>query len=357
MTHPGNMLSRRRFVGGVAAAGLACSSLFERVANAATDVGSLLIRPPKGFVPLSIPGKVVKASGKADFAELMQPNQIWPKPEVARRYLERAMTELTGERDLVASMRRFISPADVVAIKPNGIAGNAMSTSFELILPVVEACVAIGVPPEKITVYEQYPSYLLSTRVGAPKYKLPSGVRTETHNNKDCTMPGVAIYEGISTKYCRQFTEATAVITMGLFKDHSICGYTGALKNTTHGNINNPEAHHAHYANPQIAMLYGHPIVTRRVRLHIADVFKLMYDRGPLLKDPNTVVPHGAVYVSTDPVALDTIGWIEVDKERKRHGRRILSESGRAPTYIETASDLGLGVRDVNRLRLREIQA
>ena len=89
---------------------------------------------------------------------------------------------------------------------------------------------------------------------------------------------------------------ATAVIDIGLVKDHAICGYTGALKNMTHGTINNPEAHHAHYANPQIAMLYAHPIMKSRVRLHIADAFRLMYDRGPLLKDPNTIVPHGAVY-------------------------------------------------------------
>lgn len=329
---------------------------FARVAEAATEQSPLVARAPAGFTPLSLPGRVVKVSGKGDFPGLMHKNQMWPKPEVAKRLLEKAMMELTGAANLNEAMKRFVHPSDVVAIKPNGIAGSGMATSYELILPVVEACIAAGVPPEKILVFEQYTSYLLSTRTGAPKFELPKGVKVAVHNNKDHGMDGVRIYEGITTKFCRQLMQATAVINMGLVKDHSICGYTGALKNITHGTIHNPEAHHAHYANPQIAMLYAHPVVTSRVRLHIADGMKLMYDKGPLLKDPNTVVPHGAVYVATDPVALDTMGAIAVDEERKRHGQKPLAQSGRAPKYIQAASELGLGIADLNQIRQKTFE-
>jgi len=351
------LLTRRNFVSGVAAvAGASALGGWAKLANAAQQNAALIAHPPAGFMPLSLPGRVVKVSGKGDFPSLMHKNQIWPKIDVMRRLLEKAMMELTGATNLVESMKRFVHPSDVVAINPNGIAGGSMATSYELILPVVEACIAAGVPAEKIMVFEQYSSYLLSTRVGAPKFELPKGVKVSFHNNKDHGMDGVKIYEGITTRFCRQLMQATCVIDMGLVKDHSICGYTGALKNITHGTIHNPEAHHAHYANPQIAMLYAHPLVTSRVRLHIVDAMRLMYDKGPLFKDPNTVVPHGAVYVATDPVALDTMGALAVNEERKKHGRKSLDASGRAPKYIQAASELGLGIADVNQIRQKSFE-
>jgi uncharacterized protein (DUF362 family) len=349
-------LSRRGFIGGLAAvASTAAISGVTASADAATE--ALIAKTPNGFAPLSLPGTVVKVTGKGDFPSLMHKNQVWPKPDVAKRLLEKALMELTGAGNLTDAMKHFVHPSDTVAIKPNGIAGGQMATSFELIAPVVEACIAAGVAPERIMVFEQYGSYLLSCRVGAPKFKLPDGVRTAFHNNKDESNAPVKVYEGISTRYCRQLTDATCVINMGLVKDHSICGYTGALKNITHGSINNPEAHHVHYANPQIAMLYANPIVTSRVRLHIADGFRLMYDKGPLHKDANTVVPHGAVYVSTDPVALDTIGVTAVDEERKKHGLKPLAASGRAPKYIQSAAELGLGIADLQQIRLKTFEA
>jgi uncharacterized protein (DUF362 family) len=141
-----------------------------------------------------------------------------------------------------------------------------------------------------------------------------------------------------------------------MIKDHSICGYTGTLKNITHGNIDNPHDHHAHNASPQIAVLYNHPIVTSRVRLHITDAFKVMYDKGPLDKDPKTRIPHGAVYASTDPVAMDTIGWQVVEAERKSRNLKTLAQVKREPRYIKTAGELGLGVHDLNQIRLKSFE-
>ena len=46
-----------------------------------------------------------------------------------------------------------------------------MAVNYELILPVVEAVLKVGVPPEKVTVYEQFSNYLLGSRVNAGKWK------------------------------------------------------------------------------------------------------------------------------------------------------------------------------------------
>jgi uncharacterized protein (DUF362 family) len=348
-------VSRRQFISASAALGASATALLGS-ADAEAAASSLIAKPPAGFVPLSVPGKITKAAAKGDFASIMQQNQLWPKPEIARRLLEQAMMDFTGAPNLVEAMKKFIHKDDVVAIKPNGIAGQkgaTMAVNFELILPVVEAVLAIGVPAERITVYEQYPSYLAGTRVGVGKNKLPPGVKSGTHNNAAHSMREISVYQGIKTKYCTYFTEATAVIDLTQIKDHSICGYTGTMKNITHGNINNPHEHHEHQASPQIAMLYNHPIVTSRVRLHITDAFKITYDKGPLDKDPNTRIPHGAVYVATDAVAMDTYGTKVVEDERKARGLKSLKEAKREARYIRTAGELGLGIHDLNAIRLR----
>jgi uncharacterized protein (DUF362 family) len=351
--------SRRRFVQGAAAAAGALG-LDSRDALAAPSIDSFVAKPPAGFSPLSTPGKITKVSAKGDFASSMQPNQLWPKPEVAKTLLEKAMMEFTGASNLTTAMGRFISKDDVVAIKVNGIAGQkgtyTMATNFEVILPVVEAVLALGVPASKITVYEQFPDFLAGTRVNVRKWTLPAGVAVGTHNNADHKMPDIKVYQGIKTKYARIFTDATAVINVTMIKDHSISGYTGTLKNITHGNVNNPHEHHANQASPQIAVLYNHPIVTSRVRLHITDAFKVMYDKGPLDKDPKTRIPHGALYVATDPIAMDTMGVKILNDERKARNLPSLKDAGREPRYIQTGSELGLGVHDLNQIRMQTFE-
>jgi uncharacterized protein (DUF362 family) len=350
-------LSRRQVVSGAAAA--AAATAVAPLSYAEQDPENLVATPPKGFVPMAVPGKVVKVAAKGSFADIMQPNQLWPKADIAKKLVEKAMMEFTGAPNLVEAMKKFIHKNDVVAIKPNGIAGqkgHTQATNYEVILPVVEAVLAVGVPADKIMVYEQFPGFLMGTRVNVRDWKLPEGVQTGTHNNRNHPMKDIRIYQGIPTKYSKMLLDATAVIDITMIKDHSICGYTGTLKNITHGNVNNPHDHHAHNASPQIAMLYNHPIVTSRVRLHITDAFKMTYDKGPLDKDPKTRIAHGAVYVATDPVAMDTIGWGVVEEERKKRNLKTLKESKREPRYIRTAAELGLGIGDLNQIRLRTFE-
>lgn len=357
MAHHVTRISRRSVVSGAAAALAALGS--RPALSAPNKESSLLAQPPAGFSPLTVPGKITKVHAKGDFASFMQPNQLWPDPAVARRLLEKAMMEFTGAANLTEAMKRFIHKDDIVGIKVNGIAGQTgytMAVNFELILPVVEAVLELGVPAERITVYEQFPNFLAGTRVNVRNWKLPANVKTGTHNNNDHPMRDLRVYQGVKTRYCRFFMQSTAVIDMTQIKDHSICGYTGTLKNITHGNINNPHEHHATQASPQIAMLYNHPLVTSRVRLHITDAFKVTYDQGPLDKNPKTRIPHGAVYVATDPVAMDTIGWKVLDEERVARGLKTLKDAGREPRYIRTASDLGLGVHDLSAIRLQSFE-
>jgi len=185
---------------------------------------------------------------------------------------------------------------------------------------------------------------------------VPAGVKISIHANGDATMPERLIPgTGVRTKFCRALTESTAVVNFSLIKDHSICGYTGCLKNMTHGTQMYPHYFHSHHASPQIAVLYSQDIIKSRVRLNITDAFQIMANGGPLDKQPQFRFPYESVFVSTDPVAMDTIGWEIVEKFRADKGLRSLTAEGRAPAYIKTAAELGLGVAERSNIQVKEL--
>jgi len=109
------------------------------------------------------------------------------------------------------------------------------------------------------------------------------------------------------------------------------------------------------WRQPYIPLLYAQDVIKSRVRLSITDGYKLIYNGGPLDKDKNARIPHESLYVSTDPVALDVIGWQLLDKIRADKGLPSFKKAKREPIYIRIAGDLGLGIADPNRIVLREI--
>jgi hypothetical protein len=61
------------------------------------------------------------------------------------------------------------------------------------------------------------------------------------------------------------------------------------------------------------------------------------------------------VMASTDPVALDTVGWEIVEQLRATKGLRTLTAEGRPPAYIQAAGTLGLGVADRSRILVKDV--
>jgi uncharacterized protein (DUF362 family) len=344
-------VTRRGFLGGAAVAVVGTAVSSASAATAAPIPSVLAAMPPAGFVPMSAPGKIVKVAK----AGSLQANGLYPKPEDAKAMLTRAMLELTATKSLGDAFGRFVHKDDKVAVKVNGIAkGKKFGTNKELVDVILQGLLDSGVPATSIVVYEQYASFLAGTRVD--QSNVPAGVRTMIHGNKDMLTPKIPIEDGgakVMTQFARPLMEATAVINVSLIKDHSICGYTGCLKNMTHGSTCNPHDFHVHHASPQIARLYAHEAIKSRVRLNITDGYKVMYDGGPV--EVVAFVPHEAVYVTTDPVAMDKLGWEMVDKIRLEKGMKSLKDAGREPAYITAAEDFGLGIADRARIKVKEI--
>ncbi len=343
-------IDRRQFLGGVAAGSAALSVASESLAQthgaSAPAPAAAAATPPAGFTPMTTPGRVVRVNK----ANSLRPGGLYPKPEDARAMVNRAVIELSGRRDLAQAWRAFVHPNDRVAIKVNGLGLRNMASNKEVVEAIAEGLVAAGVPATSITVYDQWDSFLAATRVSARG--LPAGVRIQCHNGTRLSSE-TRVASG-RTWYAQPMLEATAVIGVPLVKDHSLCGFTGALKNMTHGSIKNPEAFHRHLCSPQIAELFAHEAIRSRSRLHIMDAFKAVYHGGPRDSPEHRAVVE-SVFASTDPVALDRIGSDLVDQLRQQNRMGTLAARGLPPRYIDAAGSMGLGVADRARINVQTV--
>jgi uncharacterized protein (DUF362 family) len=345
-------LDRRQFIVGAAASATALAAGTRGLAQSSPSqrglapAGSLAATPPAGFTPMSAPGRVVKVTRPNS----LRPGGLFPTQEAATTLVDRAVRELTGESDLGAAWRHFVHPSDRVGIKVNGLGLRNMASNKETVVAIINGLMAAGVPASQIVVYDQWQGFLGATRL--TRRDVPQGVRLLTHNNAILGRE-TRVASG-RTQYAQALLDCTAIVGVPLVKDHSLSGFTGAMKNMTHGSIRNPEDFHRHQCSPQIAELYAHEAIRSRVRLHVMDAFKVLYDRGPQ-DNPAARVPYNAVMVSTDPVALDRIGAEIVNQFRAQNRMQSLERRGTPPRYIDHGAQLGLGIADRARIDLREI--
>ena len=166
-------------------------------------------------------------------------------------------------------------------------------------------------------------------------------------------------------------TEVNKLINLPALKDHQSAGVTLALKNLSHGLVNNVSRTHSSgtlnvcgYFIPGVVSL---PVIRDKTVLHIVDGIRAQYNGGPSSK-PQFVWEHKALYFSTDPVAVDRVGWKALDKKRVEVGMKPIAEAApdqfssflhRQTEHVEIAGSLGLGIFEERRIdhRVRSIQA
>jgi Domain of unknown function (DUF362) len=392
--YPCGGLSRRQFLSSSAAA----VPLVAGAAASAFGQGS----PPAGKVtqhvggdkPLTklgapglYPGHVVEVrnpsmyrQGKRDAAAI-------------KTTLERGIKELTGATDAVEGWKHFFEPGDVVGIKvvPNG--QPEAHSSFEIVLEVIEKLKAAGVKTGDIFVYDRFRGELI--QAGYDKI-LPAGVRwggldPEGTSQFTLDFPSfqkdpIAGYDhdtfvwmdlveyGADTKDERMYRShlgkfvtktINKIVAVPVLKDHASAGVTGALKNMSHGTVNNVNRSHSrpftNVCNQFIPQMASHPIIRQKFVLQIMDGIRGIYQGGPFSRDNGKWAwDYNAIFFATDPVALDHVEWDIVDAKRIAENLPPVAATGgkaidplkaegfdvRQPQHIALAGALGLGFFD-----------
>jgi uncharacterized protein (DUF362 family) len=316
-----------------------------------------------------------------------------------RATLNRGLVALTGADHAVEAWRTFVQPGEAVGIKvvPNGHPGAP--TSPELILEVIAGLQTAGIKLKDMVVFDRYGLEFMEA--GYHKI-LPDGVSWggltpvawdpgQLQIKFDGNNP-IAGYDpdeyvqltlvglGQDPKDDRCFRSHIGgivtrrldkIICLPCIKDHHAAGVTGALKNMSHGLVNNVYRSHS---NPQgIAMVafipavVSHPIIRKKCVLHLMDGTRGVWEGGPYGKDPEWLWDYNALLFATDPVAMDHIEWDIIDAKRRqmkvppvgavgRLGSDPFKHEGydiRQPQYIALAGQAGLGYFDYKSPRGR----
>ena len=134
------------------------------------------------------------------------------------------------------------------------------------------------------------------------------------------------------------------IVLLPVLKDHGSAGVTGALKNMSHGLVNNVCRSHStpdtNVCNQFIPQVVTHPIIRKKCVLQIMDGIKGVYQGGPAASRPEWTWENNALLFATDPVAMDHVLWRYIDAKRKEKGLppgRRLGQAGPRP-----AGDRGL---------------
>jgi hypothetical protein len=272
-------------------------------------------------------------------------------------------------------------------------------SSFALVVKVVNSLKALGIPPQDIIVFERYANEFVEAGYrDLVETELP-GVRwlcsASGYSNEQLDIAGfdggrdlvpldvaphvVGYDPDVFTVmgYCmpdhsprddRRFRShlslivsrmVNKMITLPVLKDHRSAGVTLALKNMSHGMNNNVARSHlsgiAHgfgraervtgpnQCNTFIPQAVAQLRLRQKATLHILDGLIGVYEGGPGCWNRTwSTWRHKGLFFSTDPVALDHVGWDVIDARRAEAGWAPVERMGALynTPAVEAASGL-----------------
>ncbi|HEV2493645.1 MAG TPA: DUF362 domain-containing protein [Terriglobia bacterium] len=307
--------------------------------------------------------------------------------EAVGRMMRAGMKELTGSGGWADAWRQFFEPGDVVGVKVNPVGRPLVISDPTVLHEIIAGLESAGVKRRDIVVYDRYHKEFLEA--GFDKW-LPEGVRSsyaveegddvqqgidgydpDHYMDMALTLPGYSLDNATARRsYAARFItrEVNKLVNLPVLKDHQSAGVTLALKNMSHGLVNNVSRSHSssslNACNAFIPASVSIPVIRSKVVLHILDGVKGLYHGGPFAR-PQFVWEHHTLYFSTDPVALDHIGWEVIDAKRVSVGKKKLVEDTpdqfstfvhRQPEHVEIAGALGLGEWDRSKIDLRQVK-
>src|SRR5205085_10480508 len=195
-----------------------------------------------------------------------------------------------------------------------------------------------GISNREVIVYSRYRQEMVDG--GIDKW-LPQGVRMEfaspAYNDTQLDMEGydpdhymemalIKPGENWSDPHFRRSYVSRTItrqvnkfINLPVLKHHQSAGVTVALKNMSHGMVNNVNRSHltptANACGMFIPSVVSLPVIREKAVLHILDGIKASWHGGPSGR-PQYIWEHKTMYFATDPVALDKTGLAAIDAQR-----------------------------------------
>jgi len=311
--------------------------------------------------------------------------------EVVREMMDRGMRALTGEATTLGAWRRFFEPGDVVGIKVNAGGVPHVVSNPAIVAETCRQLMAVGVPPSQIVVFERFQNQL--DGIGYPAH-LPEGVevfapeagnrRMENRAYDPETYVEVDFFgeEDTRSNMMRLVSQRlTKIVNIPNMKDHGATGATGCLKNVAYGCFSNVARSHSRgqtHTRTAVGTFASVEPLRSRCVLQIMDGIHAVWHGGPFAKTTRFVFHPRRILFGTDPVAIDRLLLDVIDEKRKAEGAVSIwdrspkhlkfNDAGsrdsdpnvniliREPGHVEYASRLGLGIADLARIRVEEVE-
>jgi uncharacterized protein (DUF362 family) len=305
-----------------------------------------------------------------------------PIEQEAFKMIEKAMIELTGEKDLNKAWRTFVNPGERIGLKVNPVAGKLLATSHAVVKSVVKQLTACGIEKKNIVIWDRREMELKETGFTSENYP---GIRiagTEQQDDngsfvdKDGKLYGEknidkewfyrADVEGeydsetmpymINTGKYSYFTKIVTqqvdkIINIPVLKNAGD-SITNAMKNLAFGSISNTGRLHAKLWNETCAEVCAFAPLRDKLVLNICDGLRGCFNGGPAA-NPQFICNYNSILVSSDPVAMDRIGYDIIAEKRIAEGLQKTANPN-VLTFLSMSSDLGLGVSQRDKIDLKE---
>ncbi len=333
---------------------------------------------------------------------------------MARQMVDNALLKITSASDLGTAWTRLgITPQDVVGIKITTMGGQLLSTHRPIVQAICDGLQLAGVPPDHIIIWDKdgldmrsagyTPIEATDTHVGiasvfpgtgydpdavytngvlgtlmwgdadfirrgddgglfdaasqAVKNKGYGGVGGGSTTTGDDLLTSSAPQTSNKSHFARLVTTmCTKIVNVPVLTDNPYIGINGCLGSMALAVIDNNRRFMGDptYGDPAIDEIMATNYIRRKVVIHILDALVAEYAGGPSF-DPQFTKSIGAIYVSRDPVAIDSLVLKRLEAWRESDQQGHIDPIGKTASHIHTATTFNLGTDDPARIQLLRI--
>jgi hypothetical protein len=327
-----------------------------------------------------------------------------------RDMVDSELLRLTSASDIGEAWRRLgIVPTDTVGIKITTMGGPLLSTHRPLVQAICDGLQAAGVAPAHIIIWDKFgetmrragyaptdpdvdhvaiasifpgtgydlnvayrneiigaliwgdsefiehspDAELMDDATDVVKNKPYGGVSPDALggdsllNGGSSSIPqtsGLSYYANLVTRTC------TKIINVPVLTDNPQIGINGCMGSLALACVDNNRRFQGDptYGDPAICEILDKDFMRRKVIIHILDALVAEYAGGPQF-DPQFTQSIGALYVSRDPVAIDSLVLRRIEAWRKR---AQIDPIGKAASHVASAAQYNLGTNDPRRIQL-----
>jgi hypothetical protein len=307
----------------------------------------------------------------------------------------RALLAFTKKSTLKEAWQQFVAPQDVVAIHVTTTGGQALGSHHALVEAVIDGLRAAGVAEGNIVVWDKFSDDMQSVGYGAafrcrsviPGAGFDGGkfyfsdiagqliwgdhdFRGKTKFSDDLLSLesldalGVATTGSLAGKknteppqvsnrsyYTNLITKRTTkIINIPVMSNDERIGMAGCISSLALASVDNTRRflNSSDASSEAIAEIYANDEIRKKTVLHIMDGTVAQYAGGPYFV-PYYCAQPGLLYISKDPVAIDTLALERIEAWRKA---KIVDPIGSDAAHIWQAAQQGLGISDKSQMEI-----